>query len=121
VLTLKLPQILTDVNFARIEKVYLAEMQFVGPGSKLLDLRVDLSAAALHDCPPVSFYRLAFRERAWVRRLGVTEGDIRETGAELALFSTEESEPIDGVLARAARITTAGIIYQSAWQSDTTA
>jgi|ERR1700733_12143033 hypothetical protein len=120
-LTLKLPQILTDVNFAKIEKVFLAEGQFVGPGSKLLDLRVDLSAVALHDCPPVSFYRLAFRERAWVRRLNVAEGETRETGAELALFSSEELEPIDGIVARAARFTTAGIIYQSDWQSDTPA
>ncbi len=103
------------MSFAKIEKVFVIEGQFLTPGVKLFDLRIDLSAVAAHDCPPVSFFRLAFRDRARLRRLSVADGDIRETGSELALFSTEEEEPIRGIPVRPARFTTAGIIYASDW------
>jgi hypothetical protein len=114
-LTLKLPRLITDVTCAKIERVFATEGQFLKPGTKICDLRIDLSAVAAHDCPPVSFFRIAFRERAWLRRLNVASGEIRETGAELALFSTEQDESVESVPARLARFTTAGIIYQPDW------
>jgi hypothetical protein len=118
-LTLKLPNLLADVRLAKIETLFVVEGQFLKPGMKVLDLRIDLSAVAAHDCPPVSFYRIAFRDRAWLRRLSVADGDTREAGMELALFSTEEDEPLNGNPGRSARFTTAGIIHRSDWRDDT--
>jgi hypothetical protein len=112
-LTLKLPKLMPEATSARIEKVFATEGQFLQPGTKICDLRIDLSAVAAHDCPPVSFFRIAFRDRAWLRRISVVNGDIREVGAELALFSTERDEAIDMAPVRSARFTTAGIIHQS--------
>jgi hypothetical protein len=118
-LTLKLPNLLANVRLAKIETLFVVEGQFLKPGMKVLDLRIDLSAVAAHDCPPVSFYRIAFRDRAWLRRLSVADGDTREAGMELALFSTEEDEPLNGNPGRSARFTTAGIIHRSDWRDDT--
>ncbi len=112
-LTLKLPNLVTDVKLAKIETLFVAEGQFLKPGMKILDLRIDLSAVAAHDCPPVSFFRIIFRDRAWLRRLSVADGDTREVGSELALFSIEEDEPVNGNPVRSARFTTAGIIHRS--------
>lgn len=103
---------------AKIRTLFVVEGQFLKPGTKLLDLRIDLGTIAAHDCPPVSFYRISFRDRAWLRKLSVADGDTREVGAELALFSTEEDEPLNGTPGRSVRFTTAGIIHRSDWQDD---
>jgi hypothetical protein len=113
-LTLKVPKLLPEATSVKIEKVFATVGQFLQPGAKICDLRIDLSAVAAHDCPPVSFFRIAFRDRAWLRQVSVVDGDIREVGAELALFSTARDEAIDFIPVRSARFTAAGIIHQSA-------
>jgi hypothetical protein len=114
-LTLKLPKLVAGMTDAKIEKVFVGEGQFLMPGTKFCDLRIDLSAVAAHDCPPVSFFRIVFRDRAWVRQLDVASGDTRIVDAELALFSTVQDEAVNSTAARSARFSTAGIIYHSNW------
>jgi hypothetical protein len=114
-LTLTLARINDYMSTATIRSVYAAEGASLAPGQKLLDLSIDLSAIVPHDCPPISFYRIAMRERVWLRRLIVTPGTDVEVGAALACFSTVPGEPLDGEPARAARVTIAGIIDQSDW------
>ena len=116
-LTLKLPRINAYMNTALITKIYAAEGISLNVGAKLLDLTIDLSAAAPHDCPPVSHYRIALRDRAWLRRLTVALGDNVEVGAKMAQFTTEPDEPLDGESVRAVRVTIAGILDQSDWWS----
>jgi hypothetical protein len=103
---------------ALVNKIYANEGVSLNVGAKLLDLRVDLSAAAPHDCPPVSYYRVALRDRVWLRRLTVAPGDDVEVGATMAQFSTESDEPLDGEPARAIRVTIAGILAESDWWSE---
>jgi hypothetical protein len=79
-LTLQLPKLLPNVSSATIEAIHVREGQYLTPGMKILDLKIDMSAVAAHDCPPVSFYRVAFRDRAWLRRLGITRGETSEAG-----------------------------------------
>jgi hypothetical protein len=116
-LTLKLPRINPYTNTALVSKIYAAEGVSLNVGAKLLDLTVDLSATAPHDCPPVSHYRVALRDRAWLRRLTVALGDNVEVGATMAQFTTEPDEPFDGEPVRAVRVTIAGILDQSDWLS----
>jgi hypothetical protein len=116
-LTLKLPRINAYMTTALVNKVHATEGASLNVGAKLLDLRIDLSAAAPHDCPPVSHYRIALRDRVWLRRLTVAPGDNVEVGATMAQFSTESGEPLDGEPARAIRVTIAGILVQSDWWS----
>lgn len=114
-LTLTLPRLNAHMTVAIVDRVHAQVGEALGLGGKLFDLTVDLSAAAPHDCPPVSHFRMTLRERAWLRRLDVAAGDEPEVGAGLALFSTEPDEPLDGPAARAARTTVAAVIAQNAW------
>jgi hypothetical protein len=103
------------MSTALIRTVYAAEGSALDIGAKLLDLTIDLSSVVAHDCPPISHYRIAIRDRGWLRRLLVAPGDNIETGAVMAQFTTEPDEPLDGGPARAMRITVAGILDQSDW------
>lgn len=114
-LTLTLPRINQYMTTAVIKKIYAAVGSSLTVGAKLLDLTVDLSAVVQHDCPPISHYRIALRDRVWLRRLDVAPGDEIGIGAALAHFSTELDEPLGGEPARAVRITVAGIIDHSGW------
>lgn len=114
-LTLALPRINEYMTAATVTKVYATEGAALVPGAKLLDLRVDLSAVLPHDCPPVSYYRIAMRDIARLRRLAVAPGELIVIGAPIALFSTEEEEPMDAEPARSVRITLAGIVPPDEW------
>jgi pyruvate/2-oxoglutarate dehydrogenase complex dihydrolipoamide acyltransferase (E2) component len=114
---LTLPRINEHMTVATIREIHAAEGEFLGPGAKILDLLVDLSSIAPHDCPPISLYRIAMRDKAWVRHLAVSRGDTVPVGTDLARFTTEPDEPLTGAPARAARITVAGIIDQTDWWS----
>lgn len=114
-LNLTLPRINPEMTTATIDRILVELGGAVPLGGKLLDLTVDLSAAAPHDCPPISHYRLVARDRAWLRRLEVAAGAEPEVGACLALFSTEPDEPLTGTVERSMRIAVAGIIPQASW------
>ncbi len=114
-LSLTLPRINLHMADATIDIVHVAEGDSVTLGGKFLDLTVDLSAATPHDCPPITHYRLALRDRVWLRRLDVVAGDRVDVGASLALFSTTPDEALDGEPARPVRMAIAGIIPQSVW------
>ena len=114
-LNLTLPRINPEMTTATIDRILIAVGGAVPLGGKLLDLTVDLSAAAPHDCPPISHYRLVARDRVWLRRLDVAAGSEPEVGASLALFSTEPDEPLSGPPARSLRVAVAGIIPQASW------
>jgi hypothetical protein len=114
-LSLNLPQINPHMTNAIVDIIYGDVNAVIPVGGKLIDLIIDLSAAAPHDCPPISHYRLVSREQVWLRRLNVVPGDTPETGAQLALFSTEPEEALEGPPARQIRVTIAGIIKQHAW------
>jgi hypothetical protein len=109
-LELRLPRIVDAMAFALIDVAHVAEGGAVGLGAKLFDLTIDLSEAFAHDCPPVSHYRLAARDKAWLRRLDAGAGARLAPDAPLALFSTEPDEPLDQAPARALRISVIGIV-----------
>ena len=98
-----------------MDPLYAAEGAFLPVGSKLLDLKVDLSDAAAHDCPPISYFRLSVRDAVWLRRLEVAAADQCETGTLLALFSTEASESLDAAPDRQIRFSIASIMPKFDW------
>ena len=112
-LSLTLPRINDYMTTAAIKTIHAAEGAALVPGSKLLDVVIDLGATITHDCPPISQYRIALRDRAYLRKLAVASGDDVAPGAMLALFSTDPAEPLDAAPARPARISIAGILDQS--------
>lgn len=114
-LNLPLPRINPYMTTAVIDKIHVAAGNAMPIGGKLLDLTIDLSVAAPHDCPPVGHYCLIVRDRVWLRRLCVVPGDEPVVGADLAMFSTEPDEPLDGLPSRNARVTIVGIIPALNW------
>lgn len=115
-LNLMLPRINDYMTTAIVEKVYVSEGEGLGIGAKLLDITVDLSVAAPHDCPPISHYRLVLREAARLRGILVKRGDEPAVGAPLALFTTGADEPLDSAVARPLRVAIAAILRQPAWE-----
>ena len=51
-IVLTLPRINEHMTVAEIQTIHAAEGQFLDLGAKLLDLSIDLSSVAPHDCPP---------------------------------------------------------------------
>jgi hypothetical protein len=100
---------------ALVKAVHVQEGVALPLGGKFLDVSVDLSSFAEHDCPAISYFRIAVRERAWVRRLTVAKGDDLKPGAALAHLSTEPDEALDGAPVRPARVSVAGILSQAEW------
>lgn len=115
--TLVLPRFagLMAAAVVRVAAVHAAEGSFLRVGAKLLDVSVDLSAAAPHDCPAESYYRLAAREPLWLRRWCIGAGDVVVPEAGLALLGTGADTPLLGTPVRAARVTLAGIVREPDW------
>jgi hypothetical protein len=105
---LKMPKLNDNMDTGLIETAYGAEGSALKLGSKLLDISVDLSRAFSQNCPPVSYYRLVLRETLWLRSLAAP-GTRCTAGERIALFSNTPDEPIDGPVAREARVLVAGI------------
>jgi hypothetical protein len=112
---LTLARINPQMRNAVVGGVFAEVGTLLAVGGKLMDLTVDLSEAAAHDCPPISYYRLVVRDKVWLRRLSAGVGDTVEVGGEIALFSTEPDEPLDGPIARQVRTASVGIVPQTAW------
>jgi hypothetical protein len=115
VLILTLPTINPLMTTAVIKAVHVKEGAPLTAGGKFLDLSVDLTSYAEHDCPAISYFRIAVRERAWVRRLTICAGDEIKPGTTLAHLTTDPAEDLDAAPARAARVSVAGILFQPEW------
>ena len=113
ILRVDLPSINQSADTAVVETIYPSEGSLLQPGSKLVDLKVDLSLAVAHDCPPITFHRIAVRERVWVRRILVSAGEELPVGSVLALCSTAPDEPVDEEPARALRVSIIGNLHQT--------
>lgn len=73
------------------------------PGSPILEVRVDLSAAMAQDCPPVFHFRLISTERAYLRSLSAGEGMVVRAGDPLGVATTLADEDAEGAAARPLR------------------
>jgi hypothetical protein len=113
ILELRVNVILAQMSGATIESLYALPDTMLRPGSKLLDLSVDLGSAFAQECPPVSFYRFVLREPTWLRAIDVTPGQFCALDQRIALFSTDPDEPLDQAPARAVRTALAGIIHHA--------
>jgi hypothetical protein len=111
-----LPRLNEHMTTAEALEIHASVGDALGVGSRLLDLKLDLSAAAAHDCPPISYFRVSLREPVWLRALNVGETSAIEPGKTVALFTTTPDEPLEGEAARSARVTIAGLIVESAWR-----
>ncbi|WP_282760255.1 hypothetical protein [Komagataeibacter saccharivorans] len=113
----RLSEIVPQMSGATIECIYAAIGDRLPMGAKLLDLSVDLSSAFAQECPPVSYYRLVLREAVFLRRFDAVPGKHYALGEQVALFSTDATETLNGPIGRPIRCTVAGIIHHEAMWS----
>lgn len=105
-----LPLINPHMSGARVECIYAQPGAALAMGSKLFDISVDLGSAFAQECPPISFFRIVLRERLYLRRLDVTDGQLCAVGDLMALFSVEPEQDLSAPPARPIRVSTAGIL-----------
>jgi hypothetical protein len=103
------------MDSALVREIFPQVGSLLLPGAKLLDIKVDLSLAVTHDCPPESHHRIALRERAWLRQRLVGVGDEVVVGAPLLILTTDPDEDWETGPQRAARVTQVGILPQTNW------
>jgi len=115
ILSLTLNRLQEQMAFGVVDRVHMTIGAALPIGAKLLDLKVDLSGAQAHDCPPITYFRLVSRDRAWLRDLKVTVGQTCDVGAVMALFSTTPDEPLDQMVEREIRASAAAIIPPMGW------
>jgi hypothetical protein len=115
---LRLTKINPNMSGAVVECVYSNPGTLLKAGDKLFDLSVDLSSGFSQYCPPISYFRVVVREKLWLQKTFVVPGNSCDVGAMLALFSTEQDEPLEATPARAIRVTIAGIAHhQGLWSA----
>ena len=117
ILSVALPRMNPNMQSAIVEALYCVEGTLLVPGAKLVDLKVDLSLAVAHDCPPVTYHRIALRDRAWLRRVLARPGEEIAVGAALLILSSDPDEDPDAPPERQARTSVAGIMHQTDWWS----
>ncbi|MEP7208389.1 MAG: hypothetical protein ABI920_15745 [Casimicrobiaceae bacterium] len=115
ILTVTLPCIMAQMQHAIVRRPHGIVGTEMHPGAKLVDISIDLSAVAPHDCPPVSLFRIAIRERAWLRTFDLRTGDAVAPGIVLAWLTTDPDEPMHAPGNREARFAVAGIAEPAEW------
>lgn len=111
---LTVPALNPNMELGVIEALHQVVGAEVKAGDKLLDLSIMLGANFAQDCPPISYFRLVVRERAWLRAILVDEGNACRAGTPLALFSTEPDEPLAAASSRPLRCVSASIMFSPA-------
>jgi len=114
-LSLTLGRLNEHMTLGLVDKVHMASGASLPVGAKLLDIKVDLSGAQAHDCPPITYFRLVSRDRVWLRDLKITVGQSCEVGTLMALFSTTPDEPLEQPIEREVRTSVAAIIPPMGW------
>lgn len=109
-LAIELPRLHELMTTGVVTAVHAAPGTMLEPGAPLVDVRVDLSHAAAHDCPPVSWFRVILRERGVLRELTAARDDELAPGARFGLLAATADEPASDLPARAARLTTVGLV-----------
>jgi pyruvate/2-oxoglutarate dehydrogenase complex dihydrolipoamide acyltransferase (E2) component len=117
ILSLEMPRMEDLMTVGVIAKVYVAEGSMIQPGSRLLDVGVDLSALAPQDCPPLFCFRMVAREKGTVRQLAVSVGNVCQVGSLLALIATEPDEPLDSQPTRPLRVSSVSVLTDVDWST----
>ncbi|HEX7701691.1 MAG TPA: hypothetical protein VF403_13230 [Kofleriaceae bacterium] len=77
--------------------------------SRLFEVRVDLSAAAAQDCPPIFYFAIIASEAGWVREQPPVAGDVIDVGDLLLVATSTDLEPLAATPDRDLRVAVAVI------------
>lgn len=115
-LAIELPRLHELMTTAVVTEVHVTPGAVLEPGAPLFDVRVDLSHAAAHDCPPVSWFRVILGDRGVLRTFTAAKDGEVAPGERIGLLASTPDESTAAAPARAARVTTVGIVGpETAW------
>lgn len=109
ILSVMLPRMGGQTTQATIHKVLASPGEALRPGTALLEVRVDPGAANAQDCAPLYFFRIMSTERAVLRTLDVSAGQVLPVGGVLGVATSTADEPVGGQPGRALRTTSVAI------------
>ena len=109
ILVLTMPRVGAQMQQGQIHKLLAKVGDALKPGTPIIEVRVDLGAANGQDCPPLFFFRLLATERAVLRSLDVSLGEILNVGSKLGVAASDGTESIEAQPARALRTTSVAI------------
>lgn len=109
-LAIELPRLHELMTTAVVTAVHATPGSALEPGAPLFDVRIDLSHAAAHDCPPVSWFRVILRERGVLCAFTAVEDGEVAPGERIGIVASTPGEPTDVEPARTARLTTVGLV-----------
>ena len=109
ILSLTLPKIGAQMHQGTIHRLIAKIGDELRPGTPLMEVRVDLGAGQVQDCPPLFFFRIIATERAVLRSLNVAQGQLVAVGGALAIAASTGNESTEGQPVRALRITSVAI------------
>jgi hypothetical protein len=103
-----LPRLGAAMTEGQIHRVCVAVGQRFEARSRLFEVRVDLSAVAPADCPPIFFFVIVAAEAGVVRGLTCSVDDVVEIGSPMLVATTIEDESVTSA-ARELRVAVATI------------
>jgi hypothetical protein len=109
IFALTMPRVGAQMQQGQIHKLLAKVGDALKPGTPLLEVRVDLGGANAQDCPPLFFFRLMATERAVLRSLDVSLGDVLDVGSKLGIATSDGAESVETLPARALRTTSVAI------------
>ena len=109
-LAIELPRLHELMTIGTVSRVLVAPGGELPAGTPLMDVRVDLSNAAAHDCPPVSYFRIVLRDAGVLRTLTAQPGSEVAPGERIGLMTSTGDESTSGEPSRPARVTTVGVL-----------
>lgn len=110
ILSLALPRMGELKRPGTVRRVVARAGDALRPGAPLIEVRVDLDEANARDCPAVIIYRLIATERAYLRAMLVSPGDVIDGNATFGLATTTPDEALDTGAVRALRTTSVSIM-----------
>ncbi len=109
ILSVVLPKVGAQMAQGSIHRLVARPGDELKPGTPLLEVRVDLGADKVQDCPPLFFFRIIATERAVLRSLSVEPGQLLDVGTVLGIATSTAGEAGEGAPARALRTTSVAI------------
>lgn len=102
ILSLNLPKVGSLMREGTVHRLVARVGDELRPGSPILELRVDLGVRT-QDCPPLFFFKIVATERAVLRALNVTGGQVLPVGSVMGIVTSTALESAEGQPARALR------------------
>lgn len=109
ILSLTLPKVGSLMQEGTIHRLVANVGDELRPGSPLLEVRVDLGVGSVQDCPPLFFFRIVATERAVLRSLSISPGQVVPIASVMGMATSTAGESTEGQPVRALRTTSVAI------------